>query len=363
MSTEIVNTNTNADAKVKKITLAGKYAKFMVFGHWLIQRLNADETVAAAARDTLLMFASPEEQNLMFDLFFNDLKTSTAEMKALVKQHNKPAPKPKKEKAVTEKKPKGKKKPTELITDPQDALVAEIVAAAQTEIAPGAELRTVLRKGEPTVPHTPLPSAEEVVVALAEEEVPLVAAKEQPAKKKVVKKAAKAEKPVEVVASVVGEEPVKKTDKTDKAAEKQAKEDAKAAEKKAKDDAKAAEKQAKDDAKAAEKKAKDDAKAAEKKAKDDAKAAEKKAKDDAKKDKDVKPHDHEEGSGERGSPDGSTEDDTLNLRPISFPDGKTFLLDEANNDLYDPSSINNDDFAPVATYRGNQWFPLTPSLV
>ncbi|MEI7991381.1 MAG: hypothetical protein WCH93_03010 [Actinomycetota bacterium] len=62
-----------------------------------------------------------------------------------------------------------------------------------------------------------------------------VAAKEQPAKKKVVKKAAKAEKPVEVVASVVGEEPVKKTDKTDKtdkAAEKQAKEDAKAAEKK-----------------------------------------------------------------------------------------------------------------------------------
>ena len=78
MSAEIVNTT--ADAKVKKITLAGKYTKFMVFGHWFIQRLNADEAIAAAARDTLLMFASPEEQNQMFDLFFNELKTSTTSL-------------------------------------------------------------------------------------------------------------------------------------------------------------------------------------------------------------------------------------------------------------------------------------------
>ena len=153
MSAEIVITN-NTAAKVKKITLAGKYTKFMVFGYWFIQRLNADETVAAAARDTLLMFASPEEQNLMFDSFFNDLKTSTTEMKALVKQHNKPPAKPKKEKNVkdqsektTKPKPKGKKT-TDLHTDPQDALVAEIVAAAQTEIAHGDILKTVLRKGQ-----------------------------------------------------------------------------------------------------------------------------------------------------------------------------------------------------------------------
>ena len=129
MSAEIVNTNTTA-TKVKKITLAGKYTKFMVFGHWFIQRLNADEAVAAAARDTLLMFASPEEQNQMFDLFFNELKTSTTEMKSLIKQHNKPPAKAKKEKKdPSEKttKPKAKgKKATEVVTDPQDALVAEI---------------------------------------------------------------------------------------------------------------------------------------------------------------------------------------------------------------------------------------------
>ena len=349
MSTEIVNT------KVKKITLAGKYSKFLVFAHWFIQRLNADEAVVAAARDTLQMFASPEEQNQMFDLFFNELKTSTAEMKALIKQHNKPPPKAKKEKKVkdpSEKttKPKAKgKKATEVVTDPQDALVAEIVAAAQTEIAPGAEQRVVLRKGEPTVPPNPLPTTGEVVA-------------EEPVKKKVVKKAAKAEKPAqEVAVAVVAEEPVKKNDK---AAEKKAKEDAKAAEKKAKEDAKAAEKKAKEDSKAAEKKAKDDAKEAEKQAK----LAEKKEKP-AKKEKQTKPaepeltSDNEQGRGSGGTV-GSPDDDeeTLNLRPISFPDGKTFLLDEQNNLLYDPLSIDNDDLQPVANYRGNQWFPLTPSL-
>jgi hypothetical protein len=193
MSAEIVNTT--ADAKIKKITLAGKYTKFMVFGHWFIQRLNADETVAAAARDTLKMFASPEEQNQMFDLFFSELKTSTTEMKALVKQHNKPPPKPKKEKKEpSEKKTKAKgKKVTDVVTDPQDALVAEIVAAAQTEIAPGAEQRVVLRKGEPTVPPNPLPLTGEVVA-------------EEPVKKKVVKKGAKVEKPAEEVVGLSSHE-------------------------------------------------------------------------------------------------------------------------------------------------------------
>ena len=366
MSAEIVITN-NTAAKVKKITLAGKYTKFMVFGYWFIQRLNADETVAAAARDTLLMFASPEEQNLMFDSFFNDLKTSTTEMKALVKQHNKPPAKPKKEKNVkdqsektTKPKPKGKKT-TDLHTDPQDALVAEIVAAAQTEIAHGDILKTVLRKGEPTVPPNPLPPVEDVVAAVA-------AIAEQPVKKKVVKKVAKAaEKPAEIE-EVVAEEPVKKTDKADKEAEKLLKEAAKAAEKKAKEDAKEAEKQAKEAAKAAEKQAKEAAKAAEKLLKEQAKPAKKEKSVKKAKEVDTKPaepeltSDEEEGRGSRGTDGSPDEDDTLNLRPISFPDGKSFLLDESTNDLYDPSCVDNDDFSPVATYRGNQWFPHTPSL-
>ena len=355
MSTEIVNTNT--DAKVKKITLAAKYAKFMVFGHWFIQRLNADETVTAAARDTLLMFASPEDQNQMFDLFFSKLKTSTAEMKTLIKQHNKPPPKPKKNNAKKEpsdKKIKNNKakKTIDVITDPQDALVAEIVAAAQTEIAPGAEVRTVIRKGgeptvhtnlpltgeevvtdvneepqkkvEPTVPHTTLPTAD--TVTITQEKTP---------KKKVVKKAAKA--------TTVEKLP----DDEKKPAVNKANEDAKALEAETKKAAKALEAETK------------------KAAKDQAKPAEKKDKP-AKKEKklvNTKPAEPElasnnpEGMGLNGETDG--DDDTLNLRPIQFPDGKTFLLDESTNLLYDPESIHNDDFAPVAFYKENKWVSIS----
>ena len=278
MSAEIVITN-NTAAKVKKITLAGKYTKFLVFGHWFIQHLNADETVTAAARDTLLMFASPEQQNQMFDSFFNDLKTSTNEMKALIKQHNKPPAKPKKEKKVkdqsdktTKPKPKGKKT-TEIHTDPQDALVAEIVAAAQTDILPGDLLKTVLRKGQGAAAPLRPPATEDMVedaneVSLGESNE----VQEEPTKKKkVVKKAPESDSEKEAKELL-------------KAAEKEAKEAAKAAEKEAKEAAKAAEKLLKE----AEKEAKEAAKAAEKKAKDAeklVKAAEKKDKPVAKKTK------------------------------------------------------------------------------
>ena len=162
--------NTNVETAVtKKITLAGKYNKFMVYGSWFVDRLAAagtiDETATAAARVQLGVFDQPEKQNEMFDLFFSNIKDYTKSMKTLIKEHNKPPPKAKKEKVIkekAEKKPKGKK---QTVSDPQDELVAEIVAAAQSEIPPGAEKRTVLRKGEPTVPLNPLPSSVDVAVA------------------------------------------------------------------------------------------------------------------------------------------------------------------------------------------------------
>ena len=410
--------NTNVETAVtKKITLAGKYTKFMVYGSWFVDRLAAagtiDETATAAARVQLGVFDEPEKQNEMFDLFFANIKDSTKSMKTLIKEHNKPPPKAKKEKVVkekAEKKPKGKK---QTVSDPQDELVAEIVAAAQSEIPPGAEKRTVLRKGEPTVPHNPLPSSEDVAVA----EGAVVTEVVEPVKKKVVKKAAvddadaaeakkaakaleaetkkaakvaedeakKAAKALEAEtkkAAKIAEDEAKKAAKALEAETKKATEDpetkkaAKAAEVEAKKAAKAAEDEAKKAAKAAEDEAKKATKAAEDEAKKAAKAAEVEAKKAAKaqakptkKDKETKapvelPSDDKEGRGSGGTV-GSPEDDdqdTLNLRPISFPDGRSFLLDESNNNLYDPSCVDMDDFAPVATYRGNQWFPLTPSL-
>ena len=160
----VTNLDTNVVAVTKKITLAGKYNKFMVYGSWLVDLLAAagtiDETATAAARVQLGVFDQPEKQNEMFDLFFANIKDYTKSMKTLIKEHNKPPPKAKKEKVI---KPKpSKKKPNATISDPQDLLVAEIVAAAQSDILPGDETRTVLRKGQGAAAPLRPPAAEDV---------------------------------------------------------------------------------------------------------------------------------------------------------------------------------------------------------
>lgn len=360
--------NTNVETAVaKKITLAGKYTKFMVYGSWFVDRLAAagtiDETATAAARAQLGVFDGPEKQNEMFDLFFANIKDSTKSMKTLIKEHNKPPPKAKKEKVVkekAEKKPKGKK---QTVSDPQDELVAEIVAAAQSEIPPGAEKRTVLRKDQGAAAPLRPPAAEDVAVT----EDAVVTETVEPVKKKVVKKAKGAAAPLNPPAAEDAETKKAAEDeaKAAKTLEAETKKAAKAADDEAKKAAKVLEAETKKAAKIAEDEAKKIAKAAEDEAKKVAKAAEVEAKKAAK--AQAKPTKKDKETKAPVEPEiiDSPEDDdqdTLNLRPISFPDGRNFLLDESNNNLYDPSCVDLDDFAPVATYRGNQWFPLTPSL-
>ena len=345
-------------------------------GYWSIDRLLAtgiiDEATAHTARVELCLFAGPEKQNEMFDLFFAGLKDSTKSMKALVKEHNKPPPKAKKEKVIKEKKPKGSKKLT--VCDPQDELVAEIVAAAQTEISPGAEKRTVVRSGSCRPLETPRQEESLGVVEtpVADQGAAAVVVTEtvEPVKKKVVKKGAPAVPPNPLPLTAVDDAEATKAQGTAAPMKPPAAEDAaakkatKVAEDEAKKAAKALEAETKKAAKAAEDEAKKLSKAAEDEAKKIAKALEAETKKAAKaqakptkKDKETKPVEPET----LGSPE-DDDQDTLNLRPISFPDGRSFLLDESNNNLYDPSCVDLDDFAPVATYRGNQWFPLTPSL-
>jgi hypothetical protein len=122
--------------------LSAKYEKFLVFGYCFIEQLKeqniaVDET---ALHQLLTMFSSVEEQTQYFEAFFEQLKASTKSMKAVIKEHNKPPSKAKKtkkeptDKPVAAKKTNGrKKKNAEVINDKQDELVAELVAAAQTE--------------------------------------------------------------------------------------------------------------------------------------------------------------------------------------------------------------------------------------
>jgi hypothetical protein len=125
--------------------LSGKYEKFLVFGYWFVEQLKQQniEVDESVLHQQLTMFSSVEEQTQYFEAFFEQLKTSTKSMKAVIKEHNKPPTKAKKtkkeptDKPAAAKKSNGRKKKTaEVINDKQEELVAELVAAAQTEELP-----------------------------------------------------------------------------------------------------------------------------------------------------------------------------------------------------------------------------------
>jgi colicin import membrane protein len=345
MSAVINNTEIDTVTKVAKVktpTLSGKYIKFLVFGHWFVDRLAVtkaiDEATTEAVREQLELFAGVAKQTEMFDLFFAELKDSTKSMKALIKRHNTP-PKEKKTRAKvstdgveSEKKRGRKKKVTEVVHDKQDDLVAEIVAATQGTY------------GSPN-PSLPLEAEEDKVAKPVEEPAQ---------KKKYVRKSEKkvAEPVIEqiaepvvvapvepLVAEPVKKKVVKKTD-AEKLAEKEKKDAEKLAEKTAKDAEKLAEKTAKD----AEKLAK---KTADKPAKDAKKTADKPAK--SKKDKNADKNSDKtadnisaETGGVRGDSDAvattakpvesPADEDELDVKPITCSiTNIQYLLDNDNN--------------------------------
>jgi len=406
MSIEIATTIATAiETKTKKITLSGKYSKFLVFGNWLIQQINADEELTSKAQEQLQLFASPQQQNLFFETFFDDIKLHTNSMKTIIKLHNKPTPKTKtvnKPKPTNDNpKPKPKPKPNTkslLVNDPQQALVDAIVNAAQTEIQ-GAPLQ-----GAPTVPPYPLPLEEEAYIKEVEvvvvetkkveveveetKEVELPAKKETKEEKKAELLAKKEAKETELLAKKEAKETELLAKKEAKEAELLAKKEAKEAELLAKKEAKEAELLTKKQAKEAELLAKKEAKEAEllakKNTKNTVKKLTKQKKNEVAIENDVVVENENKNEantivttiintvveksldtaidnlcgnfGDIALEDDNDDDDdqeTLNLRPIHFPDGSDFLLDELTNHLYDPNSIHDIDFTHVALYHNN----------
>jgi len=432
MSIEIATTiETAVETKTKKITLSGKYSKFLVFGNWLIQQINADEELTSKAQEQLQLFASPQQQNLFFETFFDDIKSHTNSMKTIIKLHNKPTPKIKtvnKPKPTNDNpKPKPKPKPNTkslLVNDPQQALVDAIVNAAQTEI------QGVPLQGAPTVPPYPLPFEEEAyikevevevvetkeveveVVETKEVEVEVEETKETKEEKKAELLAKKEAKETELLAKKEAKETEllakKEAKETELLAKKEAKEtellakkEAKEIELLAKKEAKEIELLAKKEAKETELLAKKEAKETELLAKKEAKEAELLAKKEAKeaelltkkntkntvkkltkqkKNEVVIENENKNEAntivttiintvveksldtaidnlcgnfGDIALEDDDDDQETLNLRPIHFPDGSDFLLDELTNHLYDPNSIHDIDFTHVALYHNN----------
>ena len=146
VNTPVENVEVEVATKANKPKkLSAKYEKFLVFGYWFVEQLKQQniEVDESVLHQQLTMFSSVEEQTQYFEAFFEQLKTSTKSMKAVIKEHNKPPTKAKKtkkeptDKPVAAKKSNGRKKKTaEVINDKQEELVAELVAAAQTEELP-----------------------------------------------------------------------------------------------------------------------------------------------------------------------------------------------------------------------------------
>jgi hypothetical protein len=166
------NTNTPVvaieNAKTKAPKLSAKYEKFLVFGYWFTEQLKQKNIIVDENPlfQQLTMFSSVEEQTLYFAEFFEQLKTSTKSMKAVVKQNNKPPAKAKKTKDPAEKPAKKtngrKKKDNAVVNDKQEELVAELVAAAQSEL-PAVEKpkRKYSRKTKASTPVVEEPVVEE----------------------------------------------------------------------------------------------------------------------------------------------------------------------------------------------------------
>ena len=228
VNTPVENVEVEVATKANKPKkLSAKYEKFLVFGYWFVEQLKqqniaVDESVL---HQQLTMFSSVEEQTQFFEAFFDQLKTSTKTMKAIIKEHNKPPAKAKKTKKEPSEKPakktNGRKKKTaEVINDKQDELVAELVAAAQTEEVPLDDKPKRKYSRKPKSKDASEPSSEPLAVepsvavvldnALAAIKEPLV---EKP-KKKTTKKDTET-KPKETKETKPKETKAKKTKKTE----------------------------------------------------------------------------------------------------------------------------------------------------
>jgi chemotaxis protein histidine kinase CheA len=276
MSASIQNNNNSASPaaaeKVKKPALSAQSTKHMVFGNWLIERLVAGgqltQESVTESRKILGMWSSVEEQITLYDGFAAELKASTKEMKAIIRQFHKPPKATKKAASEGEKKRGRKKKEVVEEQDPVLALNQRLIAAAQSDepIVEAPEYVRAPNEPESDEIKTPEPPTEEELAKPAKPTKPIKKKRNAlviideidtgdkvavPVDNKVDEKLAKANKEAakesEKLAKAAEKEAAKESEKLAKAAEKAEKESAKEAEKLAK----AAEKAEKEAAKAA----------------------------------------------------------------------------------------------------------------
>jgi hypothetical protein len=150
MNVEIDVQGMNADVvqkKEKKETILGKNKKMMVFGNWLLGRLQEMGIVENVedVRVGLKMFDTATAQNEFYNQFWEESKTAEKDMREIIKENKKKeTQKEKKEKknvafvakeGTEAKKKGGRKKKEQVIVEgtAQDAIIADMVALARQE--------------------------------------------------------------------------------------------------------------------------------------------------------------------------------------------------------------------------------------
>ena len=187
------------EKKVKAPTLGAKHSRFMAFGHWFISQQDT-ELVSQEVREELyrklMTFASLDEQTAFYDEFLSQVTATNKTIRKMVAASKKPAKAPKA--------PRAKKTKAVL---PQDGLVAQLIADANSSDTEPVVSEQVTEK-KPKAPRAKKEKApvEPVANTVVEPSPELVA---EPVVENVV------EPVVEPVAPVVVEE-VKKTKKAEK---------------------------------------------------------------------------------------------------------------------------------------------------
>lgn len=144
----------------KKPSLNAKYSRFLAFGHWFLssQAELISEEVRGQLFQKLMIFGSVEEQTAFCEGFFGEIKETNKTIRKMVAASKKPVKAPKA--------PRAKKSKAVL---PQDGLVAQLIADADsTEPAASEAAVAVTKEKKPRAKKVKATAAaDELVVAVA----------------------------------------------------------------------------------------------------------------------------------------------------------------------------------------------------
>jgi len=211
MSSPIANVEIVAPkvARVKKPSLPAKYSKFMSFGFWFLNKMDA--TVRDQLFPELKLFSSIEDQSAFFQTYLDEASASNKIMRKTVAAFHKPP------KVRAEKKSRKSSKP---VAAESDDLIAKLIADANGSTEPASGDAPVQEKPKKSRKSTK--KTEEPVEPVAETgtDAP-VEEKPKKATKKSTKKAEEQVTTTEPVAAdaPVQEKPKKATKKSTKTAE------------------------------------------------------------------------------------------------------------------------------------------------